>query len=224
MNKFLILMYAAIFCSCAHTYTHKEPNIPFDSFVRIEATRHKANCFTCLLETGFGSGSVVASNKILTAGHICIGIREMVDNAAQSEVLDKVLVMIHDDNGNSYGVSELDIHPSGDMCVMETDRPLLVDVIPIASSNPARGKMVWSMMAPDGVSGIGLVPVVSGHYAGGDDKASVFTIPAYPGASGGPILNASGEIVGLVSQINKSFHHIVISPSLRLIKGFYESR
>ena len=219
-SKLLVVLAMVTFCSCAHTYTYKKPNIPFSSFVKIEAKRYKANCITCLLETGSGSGAAVASNKILTAGHICVGIREMVDNAAQSDVLDKVLVTVHDDKGNTYAATELDIHPSEDICVMETDRSLLVDAAPIAFSNPSRGKMVWSMMAPAGVAGIGLVPVVSGHYAGGDSKASVFTIPAYPGASGGPILNAAGEIVGLVSQINKKFHHVVVSPSRRLISEF----
>ena len=220
-NKVLLtILCMTTLCSCVRTYTYREPNIPFSSFVRIEAKRYKANCLTCSLETGSGSGTVVAPNKILTAGHVCGGIREMVNNAAQSEVLDRVLVIVHDDRGNTYGVTELDIHPSVDMCVMKTDRSLLVDSIPIASSRPRRGKMVWSMMAPDGVSGTGLVPVVSGHYAGGDDKSSVYTIPAYPGASGGPILNVAGEIVGLVSQINKRFHHVVISPSLRMIRVF----
>lgn len=220
VSTFLLLCLS----SCTYTHSHKEPNIPFNSFVRIEAKRHKANCFTCLLETGFGSGAVVASNKILTAGHICVGIREMIDNADQSDVLDKVIATIHDDEGNTYGATKLDIHPSGDMCIIETDRPVLVDTITVASSNPRRGRMVWSMMAPDGVSGTGLVPVVTGHYAGGDAKSSVFTIPAHPGASGGPVLNSAGELIGLVSQINKSFHHIVISPSLHLIKKFHESR
>ena len=219
-NKILLMLCSLTLYSCTYTYAHREPNIPFSSFVKIEVKRHKANCFTCLLETGFGSGAVVASNKILTAGHICVGIREMIDNAAKSAVLDKVLVTIHDDAGNVYGATELDIHPTGDMCIVETDRSLLVSEIPIAASNPRRGKAVWSMMAPDGVSGVGLVPVVTGHYAGGDNRSSVFTLPAHPGASGGPILNAAGEIVGLVSQINKSFHHIVISPSLHLIKKF----
>jgi len=185
--------------------------------------RYKANCITCVLEAGSGSGTVVASNKVLTAGHICAGVREMVDNAAQSEVLDKVLVTIHDDKENTYAAVELNIHTSRDICLMKTGRSLLADPIPVARENPSRGKVVWSMMAPDGVAGKGLVPVVSGHFAGGDRLTSVFTIPAYPGSSGAPILNIAGEIVGLVSQINKRFHHIVVSPSRRSLKAFIYS-
>ena len=223
MKKIAILLCAILFCSCVRAYTYKEPNIPFGSFVRIEAKRYKANCFTCLLETGIGSGTIIGSNKILTAGHICAGIREMVDNAQQSKVLDKVLATIHDDKGQTYAAIKLDIHPSKDICLIKTDRTLLSTAAAIAVLNPLRGKMVWSMMAPDGVAGTGLVPVVTGHYAGGDEEASVFTIPAYPGASGGPILNAAGEIIGLVSQINKKFHHVVISPSLRSLQNFIDT-
>jgi len=213
-------MCAVIFCSCTRVYVDTKPNIPFDSFVQIKAKRYKANCITCILETGFGSGTIVGPNKILTAGHICSGIREMVDNTTQTKVLDKVLVTIHDDKENTYAATELNIHPSSDICLMETDRSLLADPIPVAFENPSRGKVVWSMMAPDGVAGAGLIPVVSGHFAGGDSTTSVFTIPAYPGASGAPILNISGEIIGLVSQINKRFHHIVISPSRRSLRNF----
>ena len=223
MKKILIILCSLIFCSCAHTYTHMRPNIPFDSFVRIEAKRYKANCFTCVLEQAFGSGTAISSSRVLTAGHVCAGIREMVDTAYTSEVLDKVLVTISDDKGNKRGVIKLDIHPSKDICLMKTDRPLLADRAAFASSNPARGKEVWSMMAPDGVVSAGLVPVVSGYFAGGDHLLSVFTIPAHPGSSGAPILNATGEIIGIVSQINKNFHHIVISPSRASLINFIVS-
>ena len=222
-NKLLVLLCAAIFCSCTRVYVDTKPNIPFDSFVQIKVKRYKANCITCVLETGFGSGTVVGPNKVLTAGHICAGVRAMVDNAAQSEVLDKVLVTIHDDKENTYAAIELNIHPSSDMCLMKTDRSLLADPVPIAFGSPSRGKVVWSMMAPAGIAGPGLIPVVSGHFAGGDSLTSVFTIPAYPGSSGAPILNISGEIIGLVSQINKSFHHIVVSPSRKSLQSFIVS-
>ncbi len=76
------------------------------------------------------------------------------------------------------------------------------------------------MMAPNGISGVGIVPIMSGHYVGGDAHTSIYTIPAHPGSSGGPILNASGEVLGIVSQINKDFHHIVISPSLSVLHKF----
>jgi len=219
-NKFLIVLCSIIFCSCTRVYVDTKPNIPFDSFVQIKVKRYKANCITCVLEAGFGSGTVVRSNKVLTAGHICVGVRKMLDNAAQSKVLDKVLVTVHDDKENVYAAIGLDIHPSRDICLMTTGRSLLADPIPIATMSPSRGKVVWSMMAPDGVAGKGLIPVVSGHFAGGDSLTSVFTIPAYPGSSGAPILNIAGEIIGLVSRINKSFHHIVISPSRRSLRDF----
>ena len=220
-NKILLLCCIGItLASCVNKRVYREPYIPFDSFARVDAKRHKANCFDCVLESGVGSGTVIGSTLLLTAGHICEGIRDMVNNTSQSEVLDRVLVTIHDDNGETYGVTELNIHETSDICIMKTDKPFLVDAISIAQKNPNRGKTVWSMMVPDGVGGMGLVPVVTGHFAGGGPDSSVFTIPAHPGASGGPIINSGGQLVGLVSQINKRFHHIVISPSLSLIRKY----
>ena len=220
--KAKILMFCVLIMasSCAHGRYYKEPQIPFSSFARIDVKRYKANCFNCVLESGVGSGTVVGSTKFLTAGHICVGIRDMIENASKSEVLDRVLVTIKDDHGDIYGVTGLNIHETADICIMETDKPFLAGGIDIARQVPPRGKTVWSMMVPDGVGGVGLVPVVIGNYSGGDASVSVFTIPAHPGASGGPIFDIKGQLVGMVSQINKRFHHIVISPSLSLIKEY----
>jgi len=220
--KIKILLFCALTLSvsCVNRQYYKEPQMPFSSFARVDVKRYKANCFNCVIESGVGSGAVIGPTQFLTAGHICAGIRDMIDNASQSEILDRVLATIHDDNGESYGVTALNIHETADICIMETDKSFLVRSIGIASKSPRRGKTVWSMMVPDGIGGQGLVPVVIGHYAGGDSKTSVFTIPAHPGASGGPIFNEKGKLVGLVSQINKQFHHIVISPSLTLIKRY----
>ena len=219
-TKIIIILSTMIFCSCVQTQVRETPELPFKSFVRIDVLRHKANCFTCVLESGVGSGSIIDSNKVLTAGHVCAGIRTMVNNADQSEVLDKVIVTLQDDSGTIYGATEINIHASSDLCLITTDRTMLPPSIPLAAENPKRGKRVWSLMAPDGMSGKGLTPVVSGHYAGSDSLLSLFTIPASPGASGGPILNANGEIVGLVSQINKTFHHLVVSPSIAITRDF----
>lgn len=219
-SKTLIMMCAMIFCSCTRTHIRETPELPFKSFVRIDTVRHKANCYTCILESGVGSGAIIGSNKILTAGHVCAGIRTMVDNADKSEVLDKVVATIQDDDGLIYGATEVNIHATSDVCLITTDRALLSSPIPLAHTSPRRGARTWGLMAPDGISAKGLVPVVSGHYAGSDGIVSIFTIPASPGASGGPILNADGELVGLVSQINKTFHHLVISPSIAVVRDF----
>lgn len=219
-SKILIILGAIIFCSCVPTHIRETPELPFESFVRIDTARHEANCFTCILESGVGSGAIITSNKVLTAGHVCAGMRTMVNNADQSEVLDKVTVLIQDDAGSIYGATEINIHTTSDLCLITTDRTMLPPPIPLAASNPPRGKRVWSLMAPDGMSGKGLTPVVSGHFAGSDSVLSLFTIPASPGASGGPILNADGELIGLVSQINRTFHHLVISPSVTMVRDF----
>jgi len=230
LTGLIAVVFLVIFCpSCALQSTRNIPGLPFESFVKIDAKYVKVDCPnrltdpSCLVDSGVGSGAIISVGgalQILTAGHVCHVIEEMTENAKDSSGSTLVDVMIHSDNGAAYAAFVLSIHPLGDICLMGTNEVLHTHSAVIAHSNPLRAEVVWGLMAPAGVSGPGLVPVISGHFSGGDNMLSVFTVPSHPGGSGGPIVNSDGRIVGIVSQIHKDFHHIVLSPSLYLIKEF----
>ena len=224
-----VVFLAFFLSSCVLQSVRFTPDLPFGSFVKIDVKHVKAHCSgkladpSCTVDSGIGSGAIIdvgGSLQVLTAGHICSAIKEMTEHAEGTPGDDLVSVMIHADDGNVHPAFVLSMHPTEDICLMGIHAAVHIQPALLAYYNPTRAGAVWSLMAPAGVSGPQLVPVTSGHFSGGDSRLSVFTVPSHPGSSGGPILDSNGRIVGLVSQIHKDFHHIVVSPSLHLIKEF----
>ena len=77
-----------------------------------------------------------------------------------------------------------------------------------------------NIAAPSGIYAKNLVPLFSGYYVGDAHGKSIFTLPASGGSSGSPVLNNSGDVIGMVSAVTTDFKHIVISPTLYQIKEF----
>jgi len=219
-TRILTMIMFVVFSGCMVREAKNDPDWPFDSFLRIDVKQYETGCDDCLVDAGVGSGTTVGSHEILTAGHICISIKEMRKNSKESEISDVVKVKIQDDEGIQYTINDMVIHDTGDVCIIKTKTPLNTKVIDLAFSNPRRASPVWSLGAPAGVTGPGLIPITSGFFVGGDYKISVFTVPSHPGSSGGPVFDSEGKLVGLISQIHKDFHHLILSPSLVIIKEF----
>ncbi len=62
-----------------------------------------------------------------------------------------------------------------------------------------------------GVMDIGMLPLFEGRFFGSARDRDLYSMPAAVGASGSPIINEKGEIVGVVLAVHRNFHHITLS-------------
>jgi hypothetical protein len=91
--------------------------------------------------------------------------------------------------------------------------------LPLASQLPSVGESVGAIGNPHGYLGTFSLGVVSQHRS--DDESGNTTIQctaaAQPGSSGGPLLNESGEVVGMVAEGGEGFTFAIDVQSIRSV-------
>ncbi len=179
----------------------------------------------------WGSGAVVGHNEkmgslILTAGHVCVltgapppkegeePITWTLDVTDKNEVVRPAIV--------AFVVKDFDA------CLINVS---LMDVphLNLSETPPVVGERVSNISAPFAVFSKDVSLIFEGRYAGDVEirknfKISSYTVPGAGGASGSPILNAKGEIIGVISQVNGYFHHITLSPTHEQLKVLFSGK
>lgn len=158
-----------------------------------------------------GSGAIVDKNGdaalVLTCGHLF------------REGIGRVIVIAP--SGRTYAARVLDVDSAWDMAVLIIGAPD-APAIPLAASPPAGSEdLAYAGYGPQGrfASGAGrLVGYVRMQGTATADTLQL-TGAARQGDSGGPIINACGQLVGLIVGTNG---RIVIGPSCRPIKRFLD--
>jgi len=178
-----------------------------------------------------GSGSIVAHDKklgtlVLTAGHVCI-----LTGAPPRKEGDppyKWTLTVTDKTETVYPAMEAFVVRGFDACLINTT---LIDApaLNLSEESPEIGAKVSNIAAPFGVFAQDVSLIFEGRYAGDFDirsnlRISSYTIPAAAGASGSPILDSKGEIIGVVSQVNGYFHHIALSPTHAQLKVLFSGK
>jgi S1-C subfamily serine protease len=144
--------------------------------------------------TDWGSGVLIDGDRVLTARHV-VG-REGVD----------VTCYWHQAWQSPSAAGRVEITSQWDVAVIQLTRsPPHVTPLPLAEANPPIGTDVWSIGYPGrrrrGLCRSGAVDgYVTNKHRGPLNWIDVRAkrLCAHPGDSGGPLLNASGEIVGLI--------------------------
>jgi S1-C subfamily serine protease len=153
--------------------------------------------FSVPVQKGQGSGFFIDDEgHILTNNHV-------VDNASN------VTVIVHE--GKTVMANVVGTDKQNDLALLKVDTSGLADIsyLPLGDSDSIKpGHMAIALGSPYGLDGSITVGVISGigrSLSNGSNRAIVDVIQTdaaiNPGNSGGPLLNSSGEVIGINTAI-----------------------
>lgn len=177
-----------------------------------------------ILVTGYGPASseenraataFIARQHVVGSGVIVDPGGYIVTNAHVVQSAGRIMVVPPaspsgwppDRNGSpkpSYRARLVGIHPETDLAVLKIDAEGL-PALPLRTSGVTQGELVFAVGAPQGLASTITMGVV-GSASRQIDLDSPFLFiqtdaPINPGSSGGPLVNADGEVVGINSFI-----------------------
>ena len=182
-----------------------------DAFVQIETS----------FDLGFptpvifrGSGTLIGKdgnkNYALTANHLC---HPYIPEFATNQILDKI-IFVTDFSGEIYFGNVVFNSLNNDLCLIEFEGDIDTEPVTVAPEPALINEKVYTFAAPAGFFAPHVIPLFEGHYAGdiveGNGVSSTYTVAAVGGSSGAAILNANGEVVGVIHSSLVEFHHIML--------------
>lgn len=148
--------------------------------------------------TGFGSGEVVGhrgeGDLILTCAHVVAGASAVLVVEALDGPKGRVT--------RAHVVAWDQVH---DLALVETARSFGGPVLPIAAKEPETFDVVYMLSNPNGIAGlrtagVGLLSRTKSPH-GKIPEMYQITGFAWPGSSGGMVVNTSGQLVGVIKAV-----------------------
>jgi S1-C subfamily serine protease len=181
------------------------------------------------------NGSVIKHTKnktyILTAAHLIwlnplSTIRKLMIYRPGAKVKIVTSYSAVDFVGNLYmGLKLVSYNKNTDLAIMKLKR-IKLSIIEIAKKAPKVGDMLYNVSTPAGMYRPGMIPFFKGQFLGYSNtnpqkkRLAITSIPTAKGASGSPIVNSNGRLVGMISAVHRRFHHISFSPTHSQIVKF----
>lgn len=234
MRRFFGPMISFFLCmsllSCAHSLNHHQKILPRSSFLKIEKSIEMNICVegsACVKRSlrSSGSGAIVKTTLggayVLTAAHVCDDadvIEQIKKDVPEAQISTTFNVVTID--GDRLPVEILDMNANHDICMVWV-KNLFEPPILISTKEPEPGEKVYNLAAPLGVHDIDMIPVFDGYYNGIDRRGiALYSIPAFGGSSGSPIVNVRGELVGMIHSTLRYFPQIALSPNYKAMRSF----
>tara|TARA_R100001594_G_scaffold142069_2_gene188673 strand:+ start:1352 stop:2068 length:717 start_codon:yes stop_codon:yes gene_type:complete len=209
------------FCisSCAHNTVLSNPAKVKKTFVKmdvmitlvktVDGQDRKLNAGSVASGAGVLYGNEI---HILTANHVC-DYSDVVNPAKQLGYVPSIKISAIDVTGERHVLEVVKQNEEADLCLLKgKDKKLDIPTLELSSDPPSKNEKYFNFAAPAGVFNPGVVPLYEGRYAGiFYGVYALYTIPVYPGSSGSPIVNSSGELVGMVHSVHRNFHHVSFS-------------
>jgi S1-C subfamily serine protease len=179
-------------------------------------------CVTLKKMQSSGSGFVVRNGElgsyVMTAAHVCDD-SYAIQLLRPGEKID-VKFMAIDITGRVYNLIVTAEDKGADMC-LAFGAGLYKKALQISPFAPRPGERVYNLAAPLGIHNVDMIPLLTGFYNGiMSGNMALYTIPAAPGSSGSPVLNASGQIVGMIHSVHFRFDVLSVSPTYKQVRDF----
>jgi len=134
--------------------------------------------------TKTGSGFVIADHLIATNVHVVDSAHEVTINFSDGRSVE-ALGIVNEDT-------------SSDLAMLYADTGIAKPLL-IAADSPHIGDIVVALGSPEGLSGSMSTGIISGLRMIPGIKVLQTTAPISHGSSGGPLLNETGEVLGVTS-------------------------
>jgi len=231
MNKYLtifvILILASFVNSCAtQTNMIKSLQDAKKSILKIETWARFGGCdketSICpeyeLMSMGTGAVVLYDNKKaVLTAAHVCE--QQSFEAFILSNNGDFFLKAIDRDD-KEYMIYILKHDRDADICLLMSSSGELPSYLKISSKKPEYGEIVYNLAGPLGIIEKNMVPVYSGQFFGNLKGRAFYGIPVIGGSSGSPVINAKGELIGMIHSVHYKFHHISLSATYEQLWNF----
>ena len=233
---------------CHDVSTQTTQHDPRMSFVKIETHVDILDCssgecvsfFTEMMESsGFIIESDSESSHIVTTGHSCDAYlydQDMLEFYMVEAVSTLEIVQYEDGEFKRYDqVEVLSIDSNLDACVVRVDGLTDKPALSFAYDKPAYGDQVINYSNAVGSYAGDAVLIMKGIYSGdlksetGDDvfrdgmdfeSISMFSLSSAGGASGSPILNMNGEVVGMIHSVSWGLSELAYSAEFHALKAY----
>ena len=187
-----------------------------------------------------GSGSLVGHSEkysyVLTAAHVIKTVsipfhhhlRIRNEKRKGNEIKTMSRILLFDFGGKSHLLKQVVSYDKEHDLALLKIRKIKFKALKVAEREPKIGNKLYNIAAPHRMFAKGFVPFYNGHFLGykklkmkkGYYRWAATSIPTARGASGSPILNSEGRIVGIISSVHGRFHHISLSPAYKHVKEF----
>lgn len=195
--------------------------VAFRSVVELQ-TKVKKDKFGVLVASGFA----LDEERILTAGHYCVGVITGQLMGELEDDITMIYVNANDELAKQTGLTIEAVDENMDLCVLKKRRHGLVPLPLIKDYKQVhtRDKVVV-IGAPAGIFPVETEGrVVRARSEGFPmpvlNNRLFLSAPAFGGNSGGPVLNEKGEVIGVLVMRVSSYEHISVATHADMVKRF----
>jgi S1-C subfamily serine protease len=155
-----------------------------------------------------GSGFFVSGNLIATNRHVVqCGVKGSIKLTGQQS--QRPITSIYVDDGSPY-----------DLALINVEGPSAKPLPLSKGQNITVGKTVYVAGNPRGLEGTFSNGIISGIRK--DERVIQFTAPISPGSSGGPLINDSGEVIGVATAAVKDSQNLNFAVEISLLNDLID--
>lgn len=222
LKKFVSLFLLFFTLSCATTNVYNSP--------KIERSNRHLRSFGMIFVNGkkthematAGTVFAINENELVTAGHVCVGILSgQVFGAYEFNIRMQYLDAKYQIKElSNLEIAELDL--KNDLCLVKREGHSLV---PLKLANEVSlGERAIALGSPLGVFPMeteGKVMALDATYLDPSLNGKILlSLPVFAGNSGGPVLNQSGEVIGVITLGVPIYPQISFAVHIDRLKAF----